>query len=100
MNVHKYMFQVCCVHVFGFVYFALDCDGNLVDWDTPSYQFTRSFPNNVGRDLLCEMGVDNGGWIVCIYFAFRCDKIYISKLFYRHFLITSLKFPLQGVHVV
>nr|XP_022314587.1 ficolin-2-like [Crassostrea virginica] len=44
--------------------YKYDCDGNLVDWDTPSYQFTRSFPNNVGRDLLCEMGVDNGGWIV------------------------------------
>ena len=62
-----YMFQVFCVHVFGFVYFALDCDGNLVDWNTPSYQFTRMFPNNIGRDLLCEMGVDNGGWIVSIY---------------------------------
>ena len=67
MYVHiMYIFQVCCEHIFAF-YFALDCDGNLVDWNTPSYQFTRSFPDNIGRDLMCEMGVDNGGWIVRIY---------------------------------
>ena len=45
---------------------CLDCDGNLVNWNTPSYHFTKGFQNNKGRDLVCDMGIDNGGWIVSI----------------------------------
>ena len=40
---------------------CLDCDGNLVDWNTPSYHFTKGFQNNKRRDLVCDMGIDNGG---------------------------------------
>lgn len=42
----------------------LDCSGNLVNRKTPSYSFWRTFPNNVVKEMWCEMEIDNGGWIV------------------------------------
>lgn len=42
----------------------LDCSGNLVDRNTPSYSFYRTFPNSVEKEISCEMEIDNGGWIV------------------------------------
>ncbi|XP_052689725.1 fibrinogen-like protein A [Crassostrea angulata] len=44
--------------------YKYDCSGNLVDRNTPSYSFYRTFPNSVVKEMSCEMEIDNGGWIV------------------------------------
>ncbi|XP_052688758.1 fibrinogen-like protein A [Crassostrea angulata] len=41
-----------------------DCSGRLVDRNTSSYSFYKTFPNSVKKEMWCEMEIDNGGWIV------------------------------------
>lgn len=43
---------------------CLDCSGTLVDRNTPSYSFYKTFPNSVVKEMWCDMEIDNGGWIV------------------------------------
>lgn len=56
----------------------LDCSGNLVDRNTPSYSFYRTFPNSVEKEMSCEMEIDNGGWIVSTKFKHTYIEIVVT----------------------
>lgn len=56
----------------------LDCSGNLVDRNTPSYIFQKTFPNSIVKEMWCEMEIDNGGWIVSATFKHTYIEIVVT----------------------